>query len=348
MSNTFTRVATRVMIVGALGVAVVFALKHGADKGATSWMQGAMIAGLVIVAIMEYLAWHNAACNWFERRLGAVLMWSTVGVALTAGTLYTNFSAGAGNNVHKAGLQLAAMTAQTDVGKAYDDAVKTVDRLEQRLKFEPVRTPEAARAAQDKAKAHRFWKTTDGCKETQGRDTRAFCDAYASAVADEANGTRAISEREELKVARAERDRLFKERRTAGVTVGEDQPQIEMLQRTANVDAKTARQVDAMTLPLLMQIVILFGGIAIAGEHYRGKQLRPWIDVDKWMRRYRALRSGPVEPAPTLASGALVVTPAREPASVTIVQQRHTDARFARAAAQLLAPYRREPDQLAA
>lgn len=85
-----------------------------------------------------------------------------------------------------------------------DQLSRTVNRLEERLRMVPQRNAEQAQAAIDNAMAHRFWAVTDGCKRTTGPQTREYCSAYASAVADKAGATEAITMREELKLARAD------------------------------------------------------------------------------------------------------------------------------------------------
>lgn len=350
--SKFTQTLTQMMILGALGVAVLLAWKHGMEKGLGLEMKIAYVVGLVVVAITEYIAWHNAACNWFERRAGSVLLWVTVGIGLTAGTLYTNFSSGAGNNDSKAGVQLSAMTHQTDVASAIRDKKREIDRLEERLKIAPQRTPEAARAAQDVAKAHKFWTLTKGCTETKGPQTRAHCDAYGSAVADESMATQALVDRQELALAKVALDKLYDERKTMKPVVSEDQPQIVLLKNVANVDMDTARQVDAMALPLLMQIVILFGGLATAAEAYRHQVRRPWVDVGKWVSRARVAWSGmhahqavEVE-QPAALVPRLVETPAREPVTL---HKTVTDRAFARTASDVLAQFRpKQSGQVAA
>lgn len=96
---------------------------------------------------------------------------------------------------------------QTIAGQNFgevDQLSKTVNRLEERLRMVPVRNADQAQAAIDNAMAHRFWNVTEGCKRTTGPQTREFCSAYASAVADKAGATEAITMREELKLARAD------------------------------------------------------------------------------------------------------------------------------------------------
>lgn len=85
-----------------------------------------------------------------------------------------------------------------------DQLSKTVQRLEERLRMTPVRNAEQAQAAIDQMQADRLWDVTDGCKRTTGPKTRDFCSSYASAIADKAGATEAITMREELKTARAD------------------------------------------------------------------------------------------------------------------------------------------------
>jgi hypothetical protein len=76
-----------------------------------------------------------------------------------------------------------------------------VDTLQEKVRMAPKRTAEGAEAAIQNAKANRFWEATNGCKETKGPQTRRFCDAYFSAVADKSGSTEILTVREELKQA---------------------------------------------------------------------------------------------------------------------------------------------------
>lgn len=287
----------RFMVGGALTVAIIFAAAHGLEKGATWYIKIALVIGLVCVAIGEFLSWHNAATAWHERRGGSLALWALLGVLLSVGVFYTNFASSAGNNEGKASVQKAAYVTYVDADKTELDLTKAVTRIEERLRIAPVRTAEAARAAQDNAKAHKWWVTTKQCTETKGPQTREFCSAYASAVADESMATEAKVLTEELKTKRSELAELRKARASAPAVVSDDQAAVVTLASMLSIDTKSARQIDSMTLPVLVQAMLLLGGILLANEAFRGKARRPWGIV----AFIRSLWSGKATTGPSMS-----------------------------------------------
>ncbi len=291
----FTKHLARFMVAGALAAALILAVAHGAEKGSAWYLKLALIIGLVCVAIGEFLSWHNAATAWHERRAGSLVLWGVLGGILSAGTLYTNFSSAASNNDSNAVVQQTAFVSRTNVVDELKAAKAERSRLEEELRMKPTRTPEAAQAAIDNAKAHRFWGVTKECTETKGPQTRGFCDAYASAVAEKSMGTNAIAVAEELKAVKA-RIAKYEADVTAGkAVVSADAPQIGIIKTRFETDDSTARQIDAMVLPMLVQAMLLFGGILLANEAFRGRAPRPWIN---WRKMYAGASSLFSEPAP--------------------------------------------------
>jgi hypothetical protein len=369
--STISKRLTVAMIGGALFAALVLAGMHGVEKASNGWLAIPFVVALCCVAIGEVLAWHNAACGWHERRLGSMTLWGTLGALLTCGVLYTNYSVGAGNNDGKHAVQLTALTTQGDVGKSIKEAEAAVARLEKSLEMKPKRTPEAARVDQDNAKAHRFWQVTEGCKKTMGPQTRAFCSDYASAVSDESMATAALQTAEELKVEKRKLDDLRSQRAEKRVVASEDQPQILLMANfiPAETPAKAlhvARQLDAMVLSFLVQVMLCIGGVCLANEVYRHRKRLPWVDVDKWLQRLALTRDvvtgrrglptyRPAESAGTpethRADAPLMPAWPAAPAprgNISMLHQTLTDARAAEAAAVAFAGFLPKPQAEAA
>lgn len=289
--NIFTQRLVRMMVGGALVAALIMAVQHGATKGSNFWLAVALVIGLCCVAIGEFVSWHNMAHAFHERQLFSCMLWASLGVLLSAGTLYTNFSTSAGNNDTKAGISKAAMTHQSDMESTEAELTKRNNDLLQRLEMAPKRTAEAAEAAIQNAKAHRWWDVTNGCTETKGKQTRAFCDAYASAVADKAGATQLLVDREEQKmVAKQLQDVRGQRGSIQQAVMGDDQPAVRFIAAKLGMDKAEARQVDSMVLPFLVQAMLLFGGILLANEAFRGRDRKPWIDVDRWLHRLAVAR----------------------------------------------------------
>lgn len=284
-----TRMA-RVMVGGALTAALILAIAHGAEKGSSWYLKAALIIALVCVAIGEFLSWHNAATAYHERRLGSLALWSLLGGVLTLGTLYTNFSSSAGNNTQKASVQKAAYVTQEDTGKTEAELTIENNKLLQKIQMAPLRGPEAADAAIKRAKADRYWDRTNGCTNTSGPQTRKFCDDYTSAIADLEYGKNIKVWESEQKVVAEKLTKVRAERANAPAVLAADQASVDTLAWLTNIDMRSARQADAMVVPLLVQAMLLFGGILLANEHFRGKPRIPWVDFSKWVRRYHSAR----------------------------------------------------------
>lgn len=145
-------------------------------------------------------------------------------VALFAVSVVCEFIAhvGAGASGRSHSMEAAAhrVVSYEDGRRRVSEIERDVARLQERLRMAPQRTAEAAQAAVDRAKADRFWKMTDGCKATKGPQTRAFCDQYASAVADVSMATERLTLQEDLKVKQTELDEA---RKTARVSGGDSQ-----------------------------------------------------------------------------------------------------------------------------
>lgn len=303
MQNLSNRLAG-LMVFGALTAALILAVAHGAEKGSTWYLKSALIIGLVCVAIGEFLSWHNAATAWHERRAGSMFLWSILGGLLSVGTLYTNFSSAASNNDGVAVLQRTAFVKRTNVEEELTAAKRARDDLQKRLELTPIRTAEQAQAYIENAMAHKFWKSTSECKETKGPQTRQFCSDYASAVADKAGATAAITMREELKVAIAAVKRYEANQDSGSAVVSDEAPNVGLIKAGLNVSSVQARHVDAMVLPFLVQAMLLFGGILLANEHFRGKTPRPWINWhavgSAWVKLYKLVTGNDLGPGNTV------------------------------------------------
>lgn len=165
------------------------------------------VAFSVAIGVAALLYEMNAAkyalrSLWHGRAVGAV-GWAIIWIVAFGYSMNQWVGAASENEASKSNLHKAAFTRTSDNRDALAKVSKEVDRLEEKLRMAPVRTPEAAQAHIDNAMAHKFWRSTDGCKETKGPQTRQFCSDYASAVADKAGATEAIALREELKQAKA-------------------------------------------------------------------------------------------------------------------------------------------------
>ena len=278
--NDFTMRMAKVMVGGAVFAAAVYAIDLGFARASSWYLVPAIVVGLLSVVIGEILCWHNAGISFHERRLGSMILWGTLAVACSAGTLYTNYSTSALNQDEKSSVQLTAFTAFDDLAKTERELTKRLEQIDERARLAPVDTPEAFMSRIDNAKAHKFWKRTEGCKQTFGKETRKFCDDYASAVAGKSNAEESLTLPEERKAVEAKLAEVRSERKTTKAVVSDDTPGVTLIANMTG-DKMVARQIDSMTLPLLVQAIMLFGGILLANEHARGMEKKPWINWRK-------------------------------------------------------------------
>jgi hypothetical protein len=277
------------MVGGALFAGTLLAIDLGLARASHSWLVPAFVTGLVCVVVGEFLSWHNAASAWHERRPGSLVLWCILGSILSCGTLWTNFSTSAANQNEKSSLQKAQFVAFENVGDRLAEAKSDLKRVADRLAWmqtavngKPVRSVEAAQASIDNAHAHKYWEATNHCSETHGAQTRAFCADHAGYIAEKAlAGEKKVLEAE-LASAKASVAKYDDKAAHTQAVVSDDTPGVTALRKWASFDGETARQADSMTLPLLVQAMLVLGGILLANETYRDRQRLKWFDWQRW------------------------------------------------------------------
>lgn len=275
--TAFTDRMAKIMVAGAVFAAGIYAIDLGIARAASWWLVPAIVVGLLCVVIGEILSWHNAAMAWHERRAGSMALWGILALVCSVGTLYTNFSTSALNQDEKSAVQLTSFTAFDDMAKTERELTRKIDAIDEKLRLSPVETADAYSAKIENFKAHKFFKSTDGCKTTKGPQTRQFCSDYASAIAGKSNAGETMVLREDRKTAESELVKVRGERKTTKAVVSDDTPAIRLIGDMIG-DKSAARQLDSMTFPLLVQAIMLFGGILLANEHARNMVKKPWID----------------------------------------------------------------------
>ena len=296
--SPFTTRIAKLMVGGAVIAAAVFAIEYGWHKGTSTALSLALVIGLVCVVLGEVLSWHNMAASWYERRLGAVMLWGALGVILSTGTLYTNFSTAAGNGEVNASIQKASFVKYENAGDRLKAAKAEEKRWAEKLEWmntafngRPVRTAEAAQADIDKARGNtRFWSMTDGCKETKGPQTRAYCAAYRDALAEFSLAADKVIALDAYDKAKRDVAKWSEKAVTDKAVVTDDAANIVALASFLNVDNSKARQADSMILGILVQAMLVLGGIMLATEAYRHVARQPWIDWEKLIARLALLR----------------------------------------------------------
>jgi hypothetical protein len=149
---------------------------------------------------------HALRAFWSGRAISAGL-WAFVWCVAFGYSINQWMGAASENEGGKTNVHQAAFLKSADVQGELTSAKAELERLDQRLRMAPQRTAEQAEQDINNAKSNRFWKVTDGCKETKGPQTRKFCDDYRSAEADKAGASEILTVREEQKLAKARYDK---------------------------------------------------------------------------------------------------------------------------------------------
>lgn len=282
--NSLSHNVTKLMVGGAVCAAIIMAVHYGWGKGTDVALSIAFVIVMVSVALGEVLCSHNLASSFYERRPGAMVFWGLLGCALSTGTFYTNFSTAAGSGEKVAVVKTAEFNNYDAVKSDLASDRAKLARLEGRLSWmsgtavrgKPVGTVEGADAKIAEANAHRFWKMTDGCKETKGPQTREFCANFAAAKEEYALAVEKKAVESEIPIIKA---RIAKNAglATEKVSLSDDAANITAVAAWLKVDTKTARQADSMLLGILVQAMMLLGGILLATETYRHLPRKPWF-----------------------------------------------------------------------
>lgn len=246
-------------------------------KGTPDQIDAAILVALGMATLAsEYYMGGEAVRAWFDRavlRLGAVL-----GVyAIVLGYAVLQWTGSASEmEAAKTGAQQAAFVAQQDISKSEAELTKKNNELLHRITMAPKRTAEQADADIVNAKANRFWGVTNGCTETKGPQTRAFCDAYASAVADKAGATALIVDREEQKQVAAELKAIRDGRANQKTVVTEDRNDLRFLVTYVGVSQQAAQDISAAWKIMIISVLVFVLGILVKAEAYRDMPRKPW------------------------------------------------------------------------
>lgn len=245
-------------------------------KGTPDQIDAAILMALGMATLAsEYYMGGEAVRAWVDRallRLGAVL-----GVyAIVLGYAVLQWTGSASEmEATKTGAQKAAFVTQQDTSKTEAELTKKNNDLLQRIEMAPKRTAEQAQAAIDNAKANRFWGMTNGCTETKGPQTRAFCDAYASAVADKAGATALIVDREEQKQIAAQLIKIRTERKSQTV-VEENRSDLRFLVAYGGMSEQAAADLSAAWKIMIISVLVFVLGILVKAEAYRDVPRKEW------------------------------------------------------------------------
>lgn len=234
----------------------------------------ALALGLVAV-VGEYQFARETYRAWREREVPTLVLCTALWAAAFAYSCNNWLGVASEGQVTKANVQKAAYVVQQDTSKTEAELTAKNNDLLQRIAMAPKRTAEQAEAAIVNAKANRFWNMTNGCTETKGPQTRAFCDAYASAVADKAGAIALITDREEQRQVAAELRKLRETRKDAPVV---DEQRSDLMIYTSWLGVSQQNAVLGQAVGMIAFVSLLLSGLGLLKEReeYAGKPTKPW------------------------------------------------------------------------
>lgn len=251
--------------------------------------------GVGVAAVMtEYFCTQVLVDSWFSRKIGGVL----IGGAMTAIAVLFSYSSAissaAVQQSEAAGVQKANFrkTENTEAAvKESEFALKAA--MDARSKLQPTRSAAEARAAIDSAQAHKWWAYTESCAKPRGRDSRAWCDAYRSAVADLALWDDISREDARIGALKAKVDEARAQEAEAPATVSAVRADVLEYAAWFGTDADGGQVIQARHIALTITAFVTLMGFLTAWKRNQGRELPPWGIVD-WLRRQWDPEAAPV------------------------------------------------------
>ena len=224
----------------------------------------------------EFAAVKYATRAFFERSMSGMVGWGLVWMAafIYSANAWLGFASEGQEN--KTNLQKTAYVVSADLGNTEAELTARNNKLLQQIGMAPTRTAEQAQAAIDNAKANRFWQSTNGCTETKGPQTRQFCDAYASAVADAAGAKSLLVWKAEQEQVAKELKAVREKRANEGVTSSDKRNDLGILVRYTNMGERGAMDLQAVLKVIAISAFLSLTGFLLEKESHHGKPKSPW------------------------------------------------------------------------
>lgn len=229
---------------------------------------------------------------WFNARPGALASATLIWACAFGYSVNNWMGAASESQAEKTNLHRTAFLATGDTRKAVADAEAKLARLsEARSLMKPKTSVASARATIQTSEAHKSFRSTDGCKHTNGPKTRAFCDAYASAIADVVLWDQLA--KQEIALGEAESE-LTAARSVAGATkveTSESRSDLVILTRYAGMSEADAQIANGLGAIIAISIFLSFGSMRAEFERLSALGRRQRFNVGLSLRRwyYRAM-----------------------------------------------------------
>lgn len=253
----------------------------------------AMYFGVTLGIAALLYEMHSAkamARAWFNAKPGALVAATVIWTFAFGYSVNNWMGAASESQADKTSVHKAAFLASDNAAKAVSAAEEKVARLKaDRMLMKPKNSAAAARATVQTSEASKLWRTTDGCKTTRGKQTRDFCDAYASAVADIALWEQIA--KQEITLGDAEAD-LAEARKTAGSTRVEtsaSRNDLVILTKYAGMTEEDAQIFNGLGAIITISILLSFGSMRAEldrlGATGRRQRFGFWMSARRWYCR---------------------------------------------------------------
>lgn len=296
----------RCVIVASI-IAVIY---YSGDKAKDTPTQAILIfLGLAAVGF-HYLGAQKACRSWYERKLGALVLWMMVILGAVSWELNSQLSIASNNQDNLKATRVAGWQHQEDARTSLAFAQtkagaerKALEALRARVEAaasvsingKPVTSPDVAQAEIDRLKGNvRFWTLTKGCTEAPGKQTRAYCDDYRAALAAKATAENRLTleaevKRQEAVVAETDAALVAAQSKAsaAPAVTAIDRADLRNIKRLTGLTDADAELSQSLLLVAVMALFLTVAGWLLKAEEYEGKTLAPWIDwgrIGAWLR----------------------------------------------------------------
>lgn len=296
-------------VVGAAAISVVETTLAKATTSLSFWKLLFLGFGCIMA---ELMGTHRAITAWWEAKPGSMIAWSGVWLFGFCFALYMALGSAANFQAQREGVQKAAFRTQTSAADMLKSAKAKRDRIEAELSLmsvtvngekRPPRTAEAAQADLDNALSHKFWRSTSGCTETKGPQTREFCGNIAAWKAEKSLAGSKLTKEAELDAVRTEVIKYEAElKSTPALATSEHTPFVALVSTMTPVKAETAALIEPIQSSLTNMMLCSLAGVVMALGSLAGSQRRRWFDFRGAYRRAVSIVTGN-DPGPSLGGG---------------------------------------------
>ena len=242
--------------------------------------------GLGAAAVgLEYYGSQVLVDGWYNRSIGGVAF----GAALTLTAIvlsYSNvMSSAAVQQSQAAGTQKANFRKTVNTEQAVKEAEFSLTAaMDARSKLKPTRSAAEARASIDSAQAHKWWNYTESCAKPKGKESRGWCDAYRSAVADLALWDDISREDARIGNLKAKADEARAMEAETPTTVSEVRADVLEYAAWLGTDAQGGQLMQARHTGITITLFVSLLGLLTAWKRNQGRELKPWGFIT-WLRR---------------------------------------------------------------